>query len=100
MTDALNGAPGYWRAEASGILAPVVQKYLLGRRPLTPTEIGVLRDYFTQWAEAPVWDTNPHADGFSRAVLQSLRDDARAIRTMKDVDQWVQDALDQGMDPL
>ena len=86
-------APKYWRYETSGVLVPVVEKYLNGR-PLSDAEIGVMRAYLRQWVMSPVW-----AVGFDRE-LGDLRDRVEKLRTEKEIKRWLWDALDIGMDPL
>lgn len=100
MNSQLVGAPGYWRDETSGLLAPVVTRYLQGERALNASEIDILRRYFVQWACASIWDTNPHLDHEGEANLERLRERARAIRAISDVDRWREAALELGMDPL
>ena len=79
--------PGYWRNESSGVLAPAVKRYLAGES-LTLREIGLLRAYFRQWVDSPVWDQNPHQaprarGGIIRAARLRRRDrDSKRPRAM------------------
>jgi hypothetical protein len=91
--------PGYWQNESSGVLAPAVKRYLAGES-LTLREIGLLRAYFRQWVDSPVWDQSPHQDAAGAEELSALRASAVAIETQKDLEQWVARAIEFGMDPL
>lgn len=99
MTDALNGAPGYWMHETSGVLRPVVEKFLNGKI-LTSEEIATMRAYLLQWILSPVWSIHQYSDEESRQTLWELRVRARHLETMNELHQWLTDALDFGMDPL
>lgn len=92
-------APGFWMHETSGVLRPVVERYLNGK-VLGPREIATMRAYLVQWVNSPVWDQNPHADEDSRAELQELRGQAAAIKCQRDITVWLRASLDLGMDPL
>ena len=63
-------------------------------------EIGLLRAYFRQWVDSPVWDQNPHQDAARAGELSALRASAVAIETQKDLEQWVARSVEFGMDPL
>lgn len=91
--------PGYWMHETSGVLKPVIQKFLAAD-DLTGREIHILRLYFQQWIDSPVWDKNPHATESSRLALQKLRDDAKRIECVDDAMYWIHAAQHAGMDPL
>lgn len=84
------GAPGFWMAEESGLLKPVVEKYLKGGH-LEGEELVVMRAYLKQWIDAP-W-----SDGDE---LEALRAQAAAIESHADVDTWLEAALWLGIDPL
>jgi hypothetical protein len=83
------GVPGYWRNETSGVLTPVVEKYLR-REWLTPTEVATMRAYLRQWING----------AFFGPEIPLLRARVDAIRTHLDVKAWLRDALDVGIDPL
>jgi hypothetical protein len=88
-------APRFWRYEKSGVLAPVVEAYLLGQ-PLSLEQIGVMRAYLRQWIQSPVWGANPAGAG----ELEQLRAAVALIRTREDIRRWLALALAEGMDPL
>lgn len=92
-------APGYWRDETSGELAPVIMRYLEGAA-LSQHDIATLRAYLRQWIDATVWDENPHADQEARRELARLRHHARGITSRAGIDRWVADAVGFGIDPL
>ena len=74
-----------------------MKRYLAGES-LTLREIGLLRAYFRQWVDSPLWDQTrrtPRAE-----ELSALRASAVAIETQKDLEQWVARAVEFGMDPL
>jgi hypothetical protein len=85
------GAPGYWPQETSGVLAPVIESYLQGQ-PLNFAQVATMRAYLRQWVMAPGWRPTP--------ALAELRAAVDRIRTRKDIDEWLSDALDEGIDPL
>ena len=50
----MDGAPGYWMNETSGVLREAVKAYL-ERDELTGEEIAALRAYFRQWVGSPLF---------------------------------------------
>ena len=94
-------APGYWMHETSGVLRPVVEKYLNGW-PLTPEDIATMRAYLRQWVNAKAWDDNPNlaADTEGKATLAMLRLMVDEIRAPHNIKQWLDIATELGMDPL
>ena len=99
LRELVEKGPGYWPNEQSGVLSPVVKKYLKGG-PLSPNELGIMRAYLRQWVGSPVWDGNPHADADSRAELNALRGAISQITDQARLEEWFQKALGVGMDPL
>jgi len=89
--------PRYWRDEASGVLAAAVEAYLTNK-PLTLNDLRYLRNYCVQWVNSSAWDLNPFEDG--RNALANLRESARQIHSVQQLDRWLHDAVDLGMDPL
>jgi hypothetical protein len=76
--------------ETSGVLEPVVRKYLEGRE-LQPLEVGVMRAYLRQWVAAA---------GFRGPDVDELRRDVERIASTADVHAWLNRAIDVGIDPL
>ena len=85
--------------EESGVLSAAVKAYLNGER-LTARQVRLMRLYLKQWIDSPVWDENPHAPAETRRELAELRGLADAIETERDVADWIERALDSGIDPL
>ena len=88
--------PRYWMQESSGVLHPVIEAYLNGDE-LDAAQVATMRAYLRQWVMSPVWDANPFAEGGELDVLRALVD---TMRTRKDVDNWLQQAMEMGIDPL
>jgi hypothetical protein len=84
-------APGFWMYETTGVLRPAVEAYLLGGRALTEAEFAALRAYIRQWIFAPMF-RGPAVEAL-RARVDGLTDRAALSR-------WLDDAMDEGIDPL
>ena len=82
--------PGYWRNETTGVLQPVVQRYLNGAR-LTGEEIATMRAYLRQWIAA---------EGFTGPLAETLRRTVGEITTQAQLEAWLDEAIDAGIDPL
>ena len=91
--------PCHWTDEVSGQLAPAVQAYLKHQR-LSRVQVRVLRAYFLQWIQSPVWDMNTHTTKQSRIELRLLRESVSSICSNEDIHHWLQDAVKLGLDPL
>lgn len=63
-------------------------------------DVMLIRLYLQQWIDSPVWDMNPEMNDEGRRKLAQVRKSAREIRTRKDIDGWIRDGLDIGIDPL
>lgn len=83
-------APGYWKHETSGVLRPVVERYLHGET-LDVAEVLTMRAYLRQWIAAP---------GFVGAEVEALRASVDTIVDMPSLHRWLELALDAGVDPL
>ena len=84
-------APKYWQHETTGVLRPVIEAYLNGKE-LDIAQVLVMRAYLRQWIQSPVW--------YGGEELERLRASLEAVQTRKDVDTWLDAALEEGMDPL
>jgi hypothetical protein len=82
--------PGYWMNETSGVLAPAVIAYLEDA-PMTLDHIAAMRAYFRQWLTGN-WRGGEE--------LEQLRARIDEIATRADIREWLDDALDLGIDPL
>jgi hypothetical protein len=84
------GVPGYWRNETSGVLAPVVERYLHGGQ-LDQDEVAIMRAYLRQWVGAAA---------FYGPDIIELRQRVNLLQTHSQLRAWLADALDAGIDPL
>jgi hypothetical protein len=84
-------APGYWRYETSGVLAPAVEAYIKGEA-LTHGQVMLMKMYLRQWIMAPCWRGD--------AELEDLRWSVELIQTQQDIRNWLWRAMDEGHDPL
>ena len=82
--------PGYWMNETSGVLEPVVRRYL-GGHELEPAELATMRAYLRQWIGAP---------GFVGPDIAHLREGLDGITTTAALRAWMGEAFDAGVDPL
>lgn len=85
-------APKYWMLEIGDQLRPAIMRYL-ENEPLEAGDVDIIRAYLRQWIDSPVWN----AEG---EEVDDLRRKVREIRTRSDVCDWIEDALDLGIDPL
>ncbi len=83
--------PLYWKNETSGQLEKVVAAYV-NQQPIDNDGIRMLQQYFSIWANATVWMPSKE--------LENLRQSVDAIATVADIDQWLDRAIDIGIDPL
>lgn len=81
--------PGYWMHETSGVLRPVVERYLDGAE-LDGKDMGLMKSYLAQWMQGD-W----RGDEAAR-----LRAEVDKITTTADLRRWLDDALEIGIDPL
>jgi hypothetical protein len=84
----MSGVPCFWMYEASGVLVPVVWRYLR-HEPMTDADIAMMRAYLRQWIAAPGW-----------CGVDDLRQRIDTLTTRHAIDSWLEDALDAGIDPL
>jgi hypothetical protein len=86
----IDGAPGFWMHETSGVLRPAVEAYLHGHE-LQPEQIAALRAYLRQWIFAPAWKGEE---------IDQLRGGIDGLTTRAAIDAWVDQAVEIGIDPL
>jgi hypothetical protein len=84
----VNNPPGYWMNEMSGDLRPVIEAYLHGRE-LTPEQCAIMRVYLWQWIMHPAW-----------TGVEELRSSIEGLTSNEAIDQWLEQALVLGIDPL
>ena len=85
----MSKVPGYWADESSGILVPVVKRYIEGQE-LDSREVFIVRCYLHQWMEGP----------WQGPTVGQLRAEVGQIRTHADLQAWFERAFDAGIDPL
>lgn len=88
--------PGYWMYETSGILRPAIAAYvnwaLDPKSPeMTEPQIAAMRAYLRQWIACPMWQGEE---------IEALRDSVDWLTSRAAFDQWIDKAMDQGIDPL
>jgi hypothetical protein len=81
--------PGYWRFETSGVLEPAVRAYL-NRGPMTDAQIAVMRAYLRQWM----------AGDWLGPMIDVLRTKVEEITTKADIEDWMEMANRESIDPL
>ena len=82
--------PGYWMNETSGVLRPAVEAYL-NDHEMTSDQIAAMRAYLRQWIFAP---------GFIGEGVDELRAWVGHLNTRHLIRLWLDDALEEGIDPL
>lgn len=76
--------------ETSGVLAAVIERYL-NHKPLDSYELAIMRAYLRQWIMAPGW---------TGVDVEELRKAVELIETQRELERWLEVALDAGIDPL
>ncbi len=90
------GTPLYWRNELTGRLSDAIHAYLANRvegKPITPIQTETFRAYLEYYIDAPCWKD------FS-VELKLLRLRVRLLRTPEDIQEWIRESLEFGLDPL
>jgi hypothetical protein len=82
--------PGFWMYETSGVLRPAVEAYL-NHEPTSGEQIAALRAYPRQWVAAP-WPPGPG--------IERLRATIDTLGSRETINDWMDDALAEGIDPL
>lgn len=93
-------APRYWRNETSGALAHAIERYLSGDGALTVRDVSLIRAYFVQWIDAPLFDANSSESKQWPRTLALLRSDARRLASAACITAWLLRATEEGIDPL
>ena len=86
--DGMN-APGYWMYETSGVLRPAVEAYL-NREPMSDADIAAMRAYLRQWIAA----------GFIGPDIGALQRRVDGLTDREAIEEWLDDAIELGIDPL
>ena len=82
--------PGYWMHETSGVLRPVIERFLSGAE-LSDAQVATMRAYLRQWMDSP-WAPEE--------AVQALRDRIPNLADTDGIRVWLFDALEIGIDPL
>lgn len=91
--------PHYWQWETSGVLRPAVERFIK-HEPLSEQDIATMRAYLRQWVSATAWDANPHASDEDRQHLAELRARVHGLTSRKALDDFINDLIEEGLDPL
>jgi hypothetical protein len=83
-------APNYWMNETTGVLRPVIEKYLRGDA-LDGAECATMRAYCRQWIMA---------DGFVGEDVMALRREVHTLTNNAAVRTWMEKAFEANVDPL
>lgn len=89
--DRLATSPVYWYDDASPVLKQAIAAYL-SKKPLSESEILSVKLYLQQFIGVTAWEITDE--------IINLRTSAEAIATVKDIDNWIDDANLNGIDPL
>jgi hypothetical protein len=87
----VEGVPGYWPNEQSGVLRPAIEALLNRRDELSPEHVAALRAYLRQWIFAP---------GFQGKAVDVLRGTVDWLADRAMIERWLDCAIDAGVDPL
>lgn len=91
--------PLRWQDDVTGVL-PAAVMAVLETGPdtntvVTAAQIELVRDYCDYYIGAPCWKTDGEGGEFER-----LRSQVKHIHTLNELDAWLHDALEVGIDPL
>ena len=81
---------GYWMHEASGGLRPAVVAYL-HHEPLSEAEIGLIREYLREWSE--------HVWSYGDKAVEPLRAKVDGLTSIEAINEWIDEAVEIGIDP-
>ena len=100
-----HGLPLNWRGNQGGPLEAAVRAYInFSARPSvhpapTAAELEWVILYLCYYVNAPGWEM-PGADESAKARLANLRAKAHQMQTVTEVQAWIWDCLEVGIDPL
>ncbi len=81
--------PGFWIYETTGALRPAIETYLKGESMSEP-HIAAMRAYLRQWIAGP----------WASERLEELRARINQLTTHAAIKAWLDDAMEEGIDPL
>lgn len=100
------GLPLRWQDEQSGLLPGAVMAYFdhsINRsKAFTETQLNLVIQYCQYYINAPCWIDNAVRSGSEDVVAEMRRAMAKSmqLRTAEDIDGWIRDCLEMGIDPL
>lgn len=80
--------PGFWLNETGGSLQPAILRYLKGDA-LSRQDIALIRSYFRQWLR-----------GFQGIDIDTLAKSIDDLSTRPQISDWLDRAIEIGIDPL
>jgi hypothetical protein len=85
-----SGAPLFWMNEETSLMKRIMFRFDDNPDLLYEREVEILRQYFEQWINAPVW----------KGDLAELTESVKTLKTGNDCKEWVLRAMELGIDPL
>ncbi len=93
------GGPLRWQDDVTGVLPAAVLAFLdfsLGVNvAFTAEQLDLVRDYCQYYINAPCWNTTD-----MEAAFVELRERIIGVQAVEELDKWLHDCLDIGIDPL
>lgn len=97
----VQGMPLYWRDDITGAMTSAVMAYL--ERTANATQLALIIAYIQHHIHAPCWlESSPYSDVDEEMAteIRALRARSLALVSADDVNQYIQAALQIGLDPL
>ncbi len=97
------GGPLRWQDDVTGELPAAVTAFIdhqLRRTTITPEQIELIRDYFEYYINAPCWETGEGEDSAYHEDFTSLRKRVKTLKSTEELDVWIKECLNVGLDPL
>jgi hypothetical protein len=94
------GGPLRWQDDVTGELPAAVMAFFGHRQEITPDQLELVRQYCEYYMLAPCWDMNPHHDEETREELRQARKDIKNVKTREELNSWIHQCLEMGIDPL
>ncbi len=98
--------PLHWGNEQGGLLKQAMLAFFIhgadavgAVKEITPEQLELVREYGEYYLNAPCWDYNPHNDEEIWAKLAELREQIKKATTFEEINQWIRQCLDIGIDP-
>lgn len=99
-TDLVNGMPVYWQYDVSGTMQTIIRAFL--NRTETAEQLAMVIKFLRYFIHAPVWlETRPFkASEETEQKIKQLRDYANRMKTRAEVENFLNQCIDEGLDPL